>query len=449
MKYFSLFLLINLTLVSAEESRPIFKGYRFDDNNSALKEYEGKYLGRIKEIPLFSQVKLDIGGDLRLTNELHRFPDFGSVGIETDGYLLQRYGLHLNLTGPDEWRIFSQFKYSKVTGKVGRASPLDNDNPDVQQLFLDKKINLENSALTARAGRQEVTVGSGRFIALREGPNSRASFDGIRLITDFNKKQIDFVAARPVSITPGPFDNKADSTNLLITLYGVRLINEDWYSVDASALYFDRDEAIYGGVLGEEERYSLGTRVLTVTDQFKTDTDVLLQGGSFKQNDILAYGVTSEFQWEVSRDVLYVINKLSYFSGDHSPTDSKLNTFNSPYAKAGYYGWSNLIGYSNLIAIQPGFSYRLVPSLLFVADYGMYWRQSLKDNLYRGIGSPIILPLSDPNKRFSGSQLNSYLRIDLSLLTSLAFEYSYFFHAGYTKPYRDSQFLASRFLIKF
>lgn len=432
----------------AEETRPLFKAYRFEDNNRELKKIEGPYLGSLKEILLQPKLKLDIGADLRLTSEWQFRPNFGTGINKSEVHWLQRYAVHLNLTGPDDWRVFSQFKYSKENGKRGTPTPLDNDNPDVQQLFVDKTIHLDGHEVLARVGRQEALVGSGRFISFRDGPNSRASFDGFRIIDDIGTRQVDLFTARPVIITPGPFDNKDDNTNLIISLYGARLLNQENYSLDVSLSYFEKKDAFYSGQKNEEDRYSIGSRFQTTGDLFKTDTDIIFQTGKFGKQNILAYGLTSESRWEFKKDEFFLLGKFSYFSGDHSQSDSKLNTFNSYYARASYYGWSNQLGHPNLIAVQPGFSYKINPMFLLITDYGMYWRQSSSDIIYAGTGMPIILPLANNDKKFIGSQVNSNLQISIGPLVTLAFEYSYFFHAGYVERYSDTQFFATRFLIK-
>jgi hypothetical protein len=66
-------------------------------------------------------------------------------------------------------------------------------------------------------GRQEIEVGSGRMYALREGPNVPLSFDGLRAIAQTELWQFDVWAARPVTTTPGIFD---DSSSRQFSVWG-------------------------------------------------------------------------------------------------------------------------------------------------------------------------------------------------------------------------------------
>ena len=52
-------------------------------------------------------------------------------------------------------------------------------------------------------GRQEVVLGTGRFLDDNEGVNVRSAFDGVRIGYDKPKGRVDLIAIKPVGINPG------------------------------------------------------------------------------------------------------------------------------------------------------------------------------------------------------------------------------------------------------
>jgi hypothetical protein len=427
------------SLAFAKESA--FKSHRFDDDVSILEKTE-PWVGSLKNIQLVPDFSLDVGGDLRISREWYTDPDLGTSTNQSQGYWASRYALHANLKGPAGYRVFAQLKYSDVEGKNGNSARLDNDYGDVQQIFIDKTWtpSAENNFF-ARVGRQEALIGSGRFVSVRDGPNSRLSFDAARLAFGFHQKKAELFVARPVLIQEGSFDNEPDKENLFVSLYGSGLYGDAGFAVDAYLMFFEELEV--------EERYALGTRFLTKSDFFKSNTDLVLQTGTFGDQDILAYGLASDMSLQTAFPALAAILKVSFFSGDGANGSDKHSTFNAFYPRGTYYGWSAQIGHPNLMAFQPGVEYGLRENLKLTSDFGFYWRQSLSDSIYRGNGSPIAIPAQKVKDRYIGAQLNMQLEWTVTSLLVTSFEFSHFFEELGVAELEDSEFVAARVLFKF
>jgi hypothetical protein len=165
----------------------------------------------IKFIPLSEDrnVFLSFGGEIRETYERFHNTNFGLSPDDPDGYLLQRYLLHVDLHAGQRFRFFGELDSSLENGRIGGPRPLDEDKLDVHQGFLEFLAfkPKENSSLILRIGRQELAFGSGRMIDLVEGPNVPLSFDGFRLAWNSPVWQVDGFATRPVQIKPGVFDD--------------------------------------------------------------------------------------------------------------------------------------------------------------------------------------------------------------------------------------------------
>jgi hypothetical protein len=134
---------------------------------------------RFKYIHLPGQAWLSLGGELRERYDVLDAPRYG-IGAARDTYLLQRLMLHADLHLNEGLRVFVQFGQEDVFGKTRPLAPSDANHVDLQNAFVDLKP-VGSWPLTLRLGRQELMLNpTQRFVSVREGPNLRQSFDGVR-----------------------------------------------------------------------------------------------------------------------------------------------------------------------------------------------------------------------------------------------------------------------------
>ena len=81
---------------------------------------------------------------------------------------------------------------------------LDQDLLSLHQFLVD--IPFSNS-LKLRVGKQEYSFGLERFIATREGPNTRTPYYGVNLKYQRKNLQWDAFVSHPIKIKPGVFDD--------------------------------------------------------------------------------------------------------------------------------------------------------------------------------------------------------------------------------------------------
>src|SRR4029077_20380505 len=151
------------------------------------------------------------GGEARESYERFGNQDFGLSVPSPNGYLLQRYLLHADIQVGSRLRLWTELNSSFENGRIGGPQPVvDEDKLDLHQGFVECEI-LQRARVTVRVriGRQEIAIGSGRLYALREGPNVPLSFDGVRTIAQTGSWHFDAWAARPVTTTPGIFDDSS------------------------------------------------------------------------------------------------------------------------------------------------------------------------------------------------------------------------------------------------
>ncbi len=189
----------------ASLSRPMYPLLRYDEDWSFLSDASkhNDFWDPIKFVP-FTQddsVFVSFGGELRETYERFHNTNFGLSPDDSDGYWLQRSLFHVDLHAGKRFRFFGELSSSLEEGRTGGPRPvIDQDRLDVHQGFFDFLLlkPREDSSLSLRIGRQELALGSGRLVALREGPNVPLSFDGFRLSWHSAVWQVDGFATRPV-----------------------------------------------------------------------------------------------------------------------------------------------------------------------------------------------------------------------------------------------------------
>ena len=205
------------SIISGYPIPPPYTLTRYDEDYSYLANPANRTeaLDVIKYIPLFNwgpSYFVTLGGDLREQYEFIENDNFGLGSVNNHGYWLQRLMPYSDWHFGPFLRAFIQLKSSEEEGRKPGPRPLDRKRLDFNQAFADfsypRTVLPANQAyLTLRLGRQEIDFGDERLLAVREGPNTRQSFDGVRLILNSSKGRVDVFGLRVDPDETGYFDN--------------------------------------------------------------------------------------------------------------------------------------------------------------------------------------------------------------------------------------------------
>lgn len=371
----------------ATELRPPLQIVRADEDYSALRAQAATDdpIDRLKFIALSSSGAdyISFGGEIRERFDTVSAAGYGLGGVD-DHYRLQRALLHADLHLPQGLRVYGELGVHEEAGKA-QPAPIDRSRLNIQNLFFDAELGA-NKQMRFRVGRQELTFNAAqRFVAVREGPNIRQSFDGVRATWARDAWTIDGFAVHPVQLASKAFGNASDSTQGFWGAYVRRrfmLEGQPW-ALDVYALELDRHRVKFAGRLGGEKRQNLGARLAGHAGGFDLDAEALIQSGRFAGQPIQA--------WAASIDAGYTITqpwsprvgfRLDQGSGDKSGQDGKLGTFNPLFPKGAYFDESSLTSWANLLAARS--SLRVSPSpVLTVETYlSERKRQSVNDAVY-------------------------------------------------------------------
>jgi hypothetical protein len=436
-----------------------FKQLRYEEDWSYLsnKTERTDASDRIKFIPLRAKKGwyLSLGGEVRERYERFGNPLWGQEPKDDSGYLLQRYMLHADFHLGSRVRVFAQIKSGLEGGRKGGPRPTDEDRLDLNQAFFDLKFDFgKKRSLVLRAGRQEMAFGSSRLVGVRESPNVRQSFDGLRAILSVSGWRIDGLITKPVETDRGVFDDAPDHTRTFWGVYAVR----PWKllpggNIDLYYLGIARKSARFDQGSGKEIRHSVGTRLWGRRSDWDYNYELVYQWGSFGQANIRAWTVASDDGYTLS-DVRFRPRlgiKADVTSGDRDPLDPNLQTFNALFPRGAYFGEIALIGPSNHIDLHPSIDLRIRDGLTLTLDSGFFWRESLSDGVY---GNAINLLRSGRTSRarFVGSQPSLQADFQLNRHVTWVGAFSYFSAGRFLKETgsgRDVNYFTSWIAYKF
>ncbi|NOV24938.1 alginate export family protein [Cupriavidus necator] len=352
---------------------------------------------------------LSLGGEIRERFENYSAANFGTPGREADGYLLHRILLHADLHAGERLRAFVQLGNQLAAGKDVAVPPYE-DRLDLQQAFIDARLPLSGTASAdpnLRIGRQEMAFGSQRLVSVRDAPNVRRAFDGVRLGGNADDTRIDAFATRPVLLQAGNFDDHANHAQGFWGVYTTlprSIVPAS--GLDLYYLGFENSRALYSIGAGVERRHSMGWRIFGSHGRWDWDWEALAQFGSFGRQDLRAWGVSTDtgYAFAVAAWQARAGLKATVGSGDKDPGDGRLGTYGGLFPKLAYFNQAGLLGTANVMDLQPSLTLRPTATLRLTVSWDFIWRQTTGDAVYTATSVPIAGTAGRPG-RYTGSQL--------------------------------------------
>ncbi len=427
------FLCFTFVVVNAQESdtKINFSLLRQNDEITISKNDSKNLYQRLKMMPLGNNATLSFGGSYRFQTEAFVNEQFASEVDQSDYWFLNRFQLHAHLKIADKFEFFAEFNSSLITSKDNLV-PVDRDELNINQLFARYHFDEQWNILV---GRQNIRLGSGRLVDIREGPNVRLSFDMAQLQYQDNNTKITAFYAVPVRPEPGIFDNDIlNFQETLSAMYWTQNWNETT-GTDVYLFYKTEENKTWNSGTADDNRLSIGLRHFGTWNKLTYNNEFVYQTGSFGNQNIRAW--TASFNIEHPLEILgkntIVGLKTEAISGDNSTTDNNLNTFDGLYPRGAYFGRVARIGPSNLIDMHPYLNTQ-IGNLYLSLDYVAFWRFSRQDGVY---SPPLLLEYpSINNDRFiahqigtiTGYEVNKFINLELE--TNLIFPQSFLQNSG-------------------
>ena len=439
----ALFLAPPLCAQVQDESRAPLRTYnllRENDDWSVLADPSLRYAfwDPIKYIPVGCEAcYVGLGGEVRQVFEQVANDNWGKQPY-TNTFLLQRYMLHSDWHLGNNFRIFMQLKSGLAHFRTGGPRTIDEKRLDFEAAFLEIGNTHKKNWMVLRIGRQELNYGSGRPVSVREGPNVRQSFDGVKLRSKVGAWNVDAWAVRPDLDKVGFFDDAPDHTTAFWGLYATRPLRRG-VAFDGYYLGIDRKRATFERGTATELRHTVGARLsrprATEKPGFDFDYEGIVQFGTFGSGDIRAWTFASDTGYSLTsvrlRPRLSV--KADISSGDN-PGSHTLGTFNPIYPIGKYFGVLADTGPGpvNFIDVHPQIQAQLGHGVSAVADLVVQWRENLNDGVYAVPGF-LLVPAGGSRARFVGYRPGAEVRWQIDLHAYLQADYGIFYAGAFLK----------------
>lgn len=338
---------------------------------------------QIKYVPLGGGAYASFGGSLRERVNFYGNDRFGLSPVEDNGsIILQRALIHGDVHLHDHLRAFVELGSYLYDAHRLDPGPYDHNRVDLAQAFLD--IDLGEHQL--RAGRQYLTLGSSRLVSLRNGPNVRQNFDGMKTDSKLSGAHLSLLALHEVAIEEGGFD---DSANADASLWGAYTTwNPGPTQADIYYLGVYKAGAVYTQGMANETRHSFGTRLFGNRGPWDWDYEFVYQTGDYGPDDIRAWTAASitGYTWKDTFWQPRAGVSMNIASGDDDPNDNTLTTFNPLFPRLPYFEEASVLVPQNFFNIQPSVTVHPNDRLTVKMDWDFFWRVETQDAVYsRGL----------------------------------------------------------------
>ncbi|PZR35933.1 MAG: alginate export family protein [Caulobacter segnis] len=360
---------------------PAFKLVRSDEDYGYLRKVADRTgLDPLRYLPLGGDAYLSFGGEARLRVDAVDTPRFGLGGAQTDTFALGRLLLSSDLHLGQAFRVYGELGLHRDYGKKDKPAATDRDGVDAQALFVDVA---PAAGWRLRLGRQELQLNATqRFVAVREAPNIRQSFDGLRVTRTQGALKLDAFYLQPVVISTGAFDDTRSRTQRFYGVYASTRLSPR-QTLDLYAMELERDTVRFGTITGDERRTSLGARLSGTEGQVDYEVEGVAQGGRFAGRRIRAFaasaggGYTLEQPWRPRLGL-----RLDIGSGDRNAADGRLGTFNPMFPKGAYFNETGLFSWGNLAALRTSIGAAPSKAVTVEASYTLHRLATNADAIY-------------------------------------------------------------------
>jgi hypothetical protein len=280
-------------------------------------------------------------------------------------------------------QVFFQLQSDRSPGKQ-RPSPVDQDRLGIEQGFVAVSEPLGDGEVAIRIGRQENGFDLQRFLSVRDGPNVRQSYDGVSVAYTRGPWRFITLYTDPVQNRDSSLFDDYSSRHLSLGLVRVERQVTSSSSLSAYVGQFRQDDARFPSASGNERRALVDVRYTGVSGRVDWDAEAMSQNGRIGAQTIRAWatGVVIGRTFGSSGFRPKVSLQFDAASGDKSPTDHQLDTFNPLFPSGHYFTTAGYTTYANLVQVKADLSVNPLTNVKLSSGIGVEWRETVADAIY-------------------------------------------------------------------
>lgn len=321
---------------------------------------------------------------------------------------------------------YTPARWLKVSGMVqdsrspwyGEGAPSTvRDQADLHEGYIELFPRaVKGFGLTA--GRMMLNYGEGRLIGTPQWGNLARTYDQARVHWRFPRIHLEVLVVSPVKIRTGEFnrpvmgDRVWGTYNTLPDLFRHTLL-------EAYVLHRDQNRA--GGFTAGSSRdgtdrlgiNSFGFRLAgPLASGLKYSLEAILQNGSVGPAELKACAgyLSLSRRWSLGTRTLDLTGEYKYASGTKTPSDARHSgTFDQLYAaNHDKFGHEDLFGWRNIHNVRSLATLGVTKQFGINFQYDNYWLASVKDAIYNGAGRSIARSPTGLAGRHVGQEADLY-----------------------------------------
>jgi hypothetical protein len=326
---------------------------------------------------------LRISGEIRVREEIqdHLYSPKDAAGDLSFDFAHMRTRLRFDVDIVENLAAVVEFQDIRTLGEEG-STTADAEGVDLKRgTIVFKRIAAQ--PLDVELGRFVMAYGDQRLIGHLEWFDQGRTYDGLRAIYKGETIWLDAFAVRVrETLTP-------DDDQWFTGLYGGR----DW--LEAYALLFSDDMAMAGETVTDDSRFvTLGLRIADKTGDWDYSTEVVVQLGDLRGDDLDAFGFAVVFGrtfpeagWRPR-----VAFEVDYATGDEDPTDGDSEQLQTLFPTNHlHYGYADLLGWSNLLDLHLKIQMKPMDRVTVEAGYH-HFRRPEEAGAWVNAGGAIVRP---------------------------------------------------------
>ncbi len=431
--------------------QPAFRPINHDEDYATFRDQrDANTWTRLKYIPIAGDSYATLGGELRLRPELRLGERFGRGPQDKGGDFQLRGRLWGDVHVAGALRLFVDLEHATSNDLDSVIAPIEQGRLDFNQAFAELRLPVGKGKIVARVGRQEVGIGNQTLFDMREGANTRRSFDVARVMVQAGRWDGGVLAGNAVLEKVGSFD---DGTNHDFDLAAAHLgrnfgsgantgrVEALFLRTDRASLTFDTAPA------ARDQRRSLALRYAGKAKAWSLDLEGIRQWGRFGQRDIDAWYVTTTLAhaWQQGWKPRLAL-RVDVASGDKNPTDGKAGTYFSAFARPLTYNGD--LGAQNMTVVQPMLSLQPAKKLAIDLTAAGLWRTSTGDGVY-SLGGQVLRRAAESDQHFFGKRATIAARYTVNPFTTLGFYLNVTKVAEDLPPSQDLRYAATYLTFRF
>jgi hypothetical protein len=350
-------------------------------------------------------VKVDIGARIVLRPEVLVNPTSATPINGAQGVVKQGVRLSASLKrGP--LKILGEFQDVRNWGSESSSLSID-PLAGLHQGYVEyEKGTKENTWFRFRAGRQEIRVGNGRFLAESPWQPAGRAYDGLRAQVKQGNTEADIFVA--MTKAPNRFSVDEDGTQTTVSTPG------DWMTVLNVAQHFGKKMTLRGGLLSlhqtkTEEKPTFNRDVVAPfmnlfvepVSGLSFDMDTMVQAGSFNDREHLAWMVGGRLKYTMKQmgakpnlSVMYEQSSGESCEGEFtsggSCVGSKSESFFPFFGRNHYFrGIADRVGGINVRDIGAGLGVKPIKELSLSLEWHHFQLVNTQGAWYRNNGSVV------------------------------------------------------------